>query len=90
MKKGHHFLEIFKEESSLSVKKAGMAGALIGGIVLGGFAFLGIREAFALSSLFLKVPIAILAFFVGATIGGGLGIWANEYYTSESKKKQRR
>lgn len=61
-----------------SIRKAGIVGALVGGLLLSGFAWLGMWEAEAVSSLWLTLLLLFLAFIVGAAIGGGLGVWISE------------
>ena len=67
-----------KNAADKSIKKAGIIGALVGGLLLSGFAWLGMWEAEAVSSLLLTLLPVFLAFVVGAAIGGGLGVWISE------------
>jgi hypothetical protein len=69
---------IEKNKQNKLIRKAGFIGALVGGMSLASFAWLGIWEALAVSSLLLEVLSALLAFMVGAAIGGGLGVWISE------------
>lgn len=69
---------IEKNATDKSIRKAGIVGAVVGGLLLAGFAWLGMREAEAVSSLLLSILPLFLAFMVGAAIGGGLGVWISE------------
>lgn len=82
MQNKHPLLKIFDKDTPRLVKLSGIFGALIGGTILGGLAIFGISVAYH-ASFFLKIPLALLGFFFGAAIGGGIGVWISELCQQE-------
>ncbi len=76
--KQRRFNMIEKSGADKSIKKAGIIGAVVGGLALATFALVGIFAASATFSFLLWVLSAFLALVVGGAIGGGLGVWISE------------
>jgi hypothetical protein len=77
MQDKHPLLKIFDKDTPPLVKLSGIFGALIVGAILGGLALFGISVAYHAPVVF-KVFLTLLAFFFGAAIGGGIGVWISE------------
>ena len=60
------------------MKQASIVGAIIGGVLLAGLVFVVIWQADVVSSLPMMFFPLLLAFMVGAAIGGSIEVWINE------------
>jgi hypothetical protein len=82
-----------KNKKNRFIRKAGIIGALAGGLSLAVFAVLGLvlgthHSLSTASSLLLWVIVALLAFVVGGSIGGGLGVWISELSELSERDEQ--